>query len=554
MKRVAIFGDEGRNKILAGVNTLADAVKVTLGPKGRNVLIQQLVGAAAITKDGVTVARHVDLYDDLENMGAQIVLQAASRTAKNAGDGTTTSTVLAQSMVQRGLKYTTTGHNPIDLKRGIDKAVKEVVKFIEESSIPCKDDKSIREVASVSGNNDKHIGDLVADAMKEVGDDGVINVELSSGFEDELEIVKGMQFDSGYVSPNFANHSDKPDLAQLEKACIYITDKTISNAQQIVPVMDLAVQNNRSLVIICGKIEGEALATLLVNNAKGLIHACAIQAPGRGDKRLEFLKDIAIVTNGTVHTDSMGLLTNELGFEHLGKASTVEVFKDSTTIIGGSGTEQMIQKRANQINTQMESTTNVDEIAWHKKRLAKLTSGVCLIKVGAATDIETNEKMDRIDDALYATIAAVDEGIVAGGGVTLLRAQKHLENIDTENDDQRMGVRIVQESLSEPLKQILYNAGLSSDVVINKILSDENNNYGYNVSTETYGDMIEMGIIDPAKVTKNAIVNAASCAGTLITSECSLIYHPKSVEEARINREIFNKANFETGIVKQYGR
>ena len=519
------FGAEGRAKLVAGVNTLANAVRVTLGPKGRNVVIQKSYGGPAITKDGVSVAKEIELEDALENMGAQMVKEVASRTADNAGDGTTTATVLAQGIVAEGMKYVTAGMNPMDLKRGIDKATNAIVAELDKLSRPCSTQNEIAQVGSISANSDTVIGDIIANAMERVGKNGVITVESGKGLEDELEVVEGMQFDRGYLSPYFITNADR-QVAELEDAFVLIVEKKVTNIRDLVPVLEAVAQAGKPILIIAEDIEGEALATLVVNSARGVVKACAVKAPGFGDRRKEQLQDIAVLTGATVISEDLGLTLEKVTAEHLGSAARVEVSKDNTIVVDGAGTKDAIADRISVINTQIEATESDYDREKLQERLAKLDGGVAVIKVGAATEVEMKEKKDRIDDALHATRAAVEDGIVAGGGVALLRAKQNVGIIEGANTDQDAGIQIVLRAIETPLRQITTNAGDSADVVVANILAGTGN-YGYNAANGVYGDMIELGIIDPTKVTKTALVNAASVAILLLTSECAITDIPK---------------------------
>jgi len=523
------FGAEGRAKLVTGVNTLANAVRVTLGPKGRNVVIQKPYGSPTITKDGVSVAKEIELEDVLENMGAQMVKEVASRTADDAGDGTTTATVLAQGIVAEGMKFVTAGMNPMDLKRGIDKTVSALVAELDNLSSPCTTQKDIAQVGSISANGDTTIGGIIAEAMERVGNNGVITVESGKGLEDELEVVEGMQFDRGYLSPYFINNADR-QVVELEDPYILIVDKKIANIRDLVPVLEAVSGAGKSILLIAEDIEGEALATLVVNNARGTIKACAVKAPGFGDRRKAMLNDIAILTGATVISDDVGLTLEKVTAEHLGSAARIEVSKDNTIIVDGAGEKDAIAERISVINTQIETTDSDYDREKLQERLAKLDGGVAVIKVGAATEVEMKEKKDRVDDALHATRAAVEDGIVAGGGVALIRAKQAIVagDIDTINSDQVAGMQIVLNAIETPLRQIVSNAGDSADVVVSNIISKmEGINYGYNAANGEYGDMIELGIIDPTKVTKTALVNAASVAGLLLTSECAITDIPQ---------------------------
>jgi chaperonin GroEL len=519
------FGAESRAKLVAGVNTLANAVRVTLGPKGRNVVIQKPFGGPAITKDGVSVAKEIELEDALENMGAQMVKEVASRTADDAGDGTTTATVLAQGIVTEGMKYVTAGMNPMDLKRGIDKATTALVTELDALSKPCSTQNEIAQVGSISANSDTTIGDIIAEAMDRVGKNGVITVESGKGLEDELDVVEGMQFDRGYLSPYFINNQER-QVVELEDAYVLIVEKKVTNIRDLVPVLEAVAQASKPILIIAEDIEGEALATLVVNSARGVVKACAVKAPGFGDRRKEMLQDIAVLTGATVISEDLGLTLEKVTAEHLGSAARVEVSKDNTIVVDGAGTKDAIADRIATINTQLETTESDYDKEKLQERLAKLDGGVAVIKVGAATEVEMKEKKDRIDDALHATRAAVEDGIVAGGGVALLRAKQSVGTIEGANADQDAGIDIVLRAVESPLRQITANAGDSADVVVANILAGTGN-YGYNAANGVYGDMIELGIIDPTKVTKTALVNAASVASLLLTSECAITDIPQ---------------------------
>tara|TARA_R110000868_G_scaffold6024_1_gene34985 strand:+ start:3755 stop:5380 length:1626 start_codon:yes stop_codon:yes gene_type:complete len=522
--KTVIFGIEGRTKLVEGVNTLANAVKVTLGPKGRNVVIERTYGSPHITKDGVTVAREIELEDRMANMGAQMLKEVASRTADKAGDGTTTATVLAQSIVLEGMKYVAAGMNPMDLKRGIDLAVIAAVDELTRISKPCSTTKEIAQVGSISANSDQSIGDLIAEAMGKVGNEGVITVEDGKGLQNELAVVEGMQFDRGYLSPYFITNQEK-QISELENPFILLVDKKIGNIRDLLPVLEGVAKAGKPLLIISEDVEGEALATLVVNTMRGILKACAVKAPGFGDRRKEMLSDIAVLTGGTVVAEELGLSLEKTTIEHLGMAGRVEVSKENTIIIDGAGQQEAIANRVAQIRVQIEEATSEYDRVKMQERLAKLTGGVAVIRVGAATEVEMKEKKDRIDDALHATRAAVQEGIVAGGGVALIRAGEAIANIQGTNSDQNAGISIVLRALEEPARCIINNAGDSADVVINQILSNSGN-YGYNAATSTYGDMVEQGVIDPTKVTKTALVNAASIAGLILTTDCSIAQIP----------------------------
>ena len=519
-----VFGDAGRNKLVEGVNVLADAVKVTLGPKGRNVVIEKSFGSPHITKDGVTVAREIELEDRLANMGAQMLKEVASKTADNAGDGTTTATVLAQSIVKEGMKYVVSGHNPMDLKRGIDQAVTAAVAELTRISKPCTTTKEIAQVGSISANSDADIGNIIAEAMEKVGKEGVITVEDGKGLQNELDVVEGMQFDRGYLSPYFINTPDK-QVSILDNPFILLVDKKISNIRDLIPVLEQVAKASKPLLIISEDVEGEALATLVVNTMRGIIKACAVKAPGFGDRRKAMLEDIAILTGGTVIAEEIGLTLEKATIDHLGMAARVEVGKENTIIIDGAGNKEAIEARVKTIRIQISEATSDYDKEKLQERLAKLAGGVAVIRVGAATETEMKEKKDRIDDALHATRAAVEDGIVAGGGVALIRAKQAITNLKGLNADQQAGISIVLRALEEPARCIAYNAGDSADVVVDGIKARQGNN-GYNAATGEYGDMVEQGVIDPTKVTKTALVNAASIAGLILTTDCSIAQIP----------------------------
>ena len=517
MSKEVKFGNDARVLMAEGVNILANAVSVTLGPKGRNVIIEKGFGAPTITKDGVSVAKEIELEDKFQNMGAKIVQEVASKTADVAGDGTTTATVLAQAIVNEGLKSVTAGFNPMDIKRGIDLAVATVIDAIQESAIPCSDTHSIAQVGTISANSDESIGDIIAEAMEKVGQEGVITVEDGTGFHNELDVVEGMQFDRGYLSPYFSNKQDTM-TAELDDPYILLTDKKISNIREMLPILENVAKQGRSLVIIAEDIEGEALGTLVVNNMRGVVKVAAVKAPGFGDRRKAILEDIAILTGSTVISDEVDLGFDKATIEHLGTAKRVNITKDTTTIIDGSGDEDKIATRVALLRTQVEDSTSDFDREKLKERLAKIAGGVAVIRVGAATELELKEKKDRVEDALYATRAAVQDGIVVGGGTALIRAITSLDSIQGANQDQDVGIAIIRRAIEAPLRTIVSNAGEEPSVVINKVKS-ESGNYGYNAATGEYGDMFEFGIIDPAKVTKTALLNAASIAGLLLTTE-----------------------------------
>jgi len=518
------FGDDARAKMLHGVNILANAVKVTLGPKGRNVVLEKSFGAPTITKDGVSVAKEIELSDKFENMGAQMVKEVSSQTSDVAGDGTTTATVLAQAMVREGLKAVAAGMNPMDLKRGMDKAVAAVVENLKAMSKPCADDKEIAQVGSISANSDTSIGDIIAGAMEKVGKEGVITVEDGSALDNELDVVEGMQFDRGYLSPYFINNQQNQTV-DLEDPFILLHDKKISNIRDLLPVLEAVAKAGRPLLIIAEDVEGEALATLVVNNMRGIVKVAAVKAPGFGDRRKAMLQDLAILSGATVISEEVGLSLDKAGLDELGTAKKVQITKEETIVIDGAGTEEDIQGRVAQIRAQMEEATSDYDKEKLQERLAKLAGGVAVIKVGAATEVEMKEKKARVEDALHATRAAVEEGIVAGGGVALVRALQGVKDIKGDNHDQDIGIKIAFRSMEEPLRQIVTNAGDEASVVLNKV-SEGKGNFGYNASNGEYGDMVEMGILDPTKVTRSALQNAASVAGLMITTECMVADEP----------------------------
>jgi chaperonin GroEL len=525
------FGSKSREKLVAGVNILADAVKVTLGPKGRNVVIQKSYGGPAITKDGVSVAREIELTDPIENMGAQMVKEVASRTADKAGDGTTTATVLAQSIVREGVKYVSAGMNPMDLKRGIDQAVTAIVAELGSISKPCTTNREIAQVAALSANSDHSIGDIIAEAMSRVGSKGVITVEDGKSLDNELEIVEGMQFDRGYLSPYFITNAEK-QRSVLDNPYILMHDKKISSIQELLPVLEQVAKSGRSLLIIAEDVESEALATLVVNNMRGIIKTCAVKAPGFGDRRKAMLEDIAALTGGEVIAEELGITLKTTTLEMLGQAGLVEIGKDDTIIIDGVGQREKIDARVAAIQAQIDSATSDYDREKLAERMAKLSGGVAVIRAGAATEVEMKEKKDRIDDALHATRAAVEEGVVAGGGVALIRARGRIQNLKGTNADQDAGIQIVLRACEEPLRAIAYNAGAEPSVVINAVAAGEGN-YGYNAANDTYGDLVEQGVIDPAKVTRTALVNAASVASLLLTTECSINEIPQDKPAAQ---------------------
>ena len=519
------FGDDARQRILKGVNILSNAVRITLGPKGRNVVLDKSFGAPTVTKDGVSVAKEVEVKDKFENMGVQMLKEVASKTSDIAGDGTTTATVLAQSIVTEGLKSVAAGMNPMDLKRGIDKAVIAVVEELEKSSKPCDDQKSIAQVGTISANDDSAIGDIIAEAMSKVGKEGVITVEEGSGLENELEVVEGMQFDRGYLSPYFINNQQSMSV-ELEEPYIMLHDKKISNIRDLLPLLEAVAKSSRPLLIVSEDVEGEALATLVVNTIRGIVKVAAVKAPGFGDRRKAMLEDLATLTGGTVISEEVGLTLEKVGLDDLGSAKRVVITKDDTTVIDGAGKKSDIESRINQVRKQIEDSTSDYDSEKLQERVAKLAGGVAVIKVGAATEIEMKEKKARVEDALHSTRAAVEEGVVPGGGVALLRALKALDGMKGDNEDQNIGINIIRRSMQEPLRQIVMNAGGEPSVVVNEVLKRKDNE-GYNAATDEYGDMIKMGILDPTKVTRSALQNAASIAGLMITTEAMVAEAPK---------------------------
>lgn len=530
--KMVTFSDAARERMLKGVNTLADSVKVTLGPKGRNVVLEKSFGAPHVTKDGVSVAKSIELKDKFENMGAQMVKEVASKTADIAGDGTTTATVLAQAMIREGHKSIAAGMNPMDLKRGIDAAVKAAVAELRSLSKPCADSNAIRQVATVSANWNEDVGQILADAMDKVGRDGVITVEEGKSLENELDVVEGMQFDRGYLSPYFVNNQEKMQV-DLEDPYILLHDKKISNIRDILPLLEAAAKSGKPMLIIAEDVEGEALATLVVNNLRGILKVAAVKAPGFGDRRKAMLEDIATLTGATVISEEVGLSLEKASLDDLGQAKRVVIGKETTTIVDGAGSKDGIDARVSQIRAQMKETTSDYDREKLQERVAKLAGGVAVIKIGAATEVEMKEKKDLVDDALHATRAAVDEGIVPGGGVTLVRVASTLadKGVDTANSDQAAGVRIALRAMEEPLRQIVANAGGEPSVVVQKI-RDGKDAFGYNAQTEEYGDMLEMGIIDPAKVTRSAMQNAGSIAGLMLTTEAMVAEEPKDESPA----------------------
>ena len=519
------FGDDVRQKMVAGVNVLANAVKVTLGPKGRNVVLERSFGAPTITKDGVSVAKEIELKDKFENMGAQMVKEVASKTSDIAGDGTTTATVLAQAIIREGMKSVAAGMNPMDLKRGIDKAVEAAIANLKEQSKPCTTSKEIAQVGSISANSDSSIGQIIADAMDKVGKEGVITVEDGSGLSNELDVVEGMQFDRGYLSPYFINNQER-QIALMDNPFVLLHDKKISNIRDLLPALEQVAKAGRPLLIIAEDVDGEALATLVVNNIRGILKTVAVKAPGFGDRRKAMLEDIAILTGGTVIAEEVGLKLENVKLEDLGSAKRIEVGKENTIIIDGAGHEGNIKSRITQIKTQIEEATSDYDREKLQERVAKLAGGVAVIKVGATTEIEMKEKKARVEDALHATRAAVEEGIVAGGGVALIRARDAIAKVKGDNLDQEAGIKIVLRAVEEPLRQITANAGVEPSVVVNNVAAGKGN-YGYNAANETYGDMVEMGVLDPTKVTRSALQNAASVAGLMLTTDCMVAELPK---------------------------
>ena len=519
------FHDSARSRMVVGVNILADAVKVTLGPKGRNVVLERSFGAPTITKDGVSVAKEIELKDKFENMGAQMVKEVASKTSDIAGDGTTTATVLAQAIVQEGMKFVAAGMNPMDLKRGIDKAVLAITEELKTISKPCTTNLEIAQVGSISANSDQSIGDIIAEAMDKVGKEGVITVEDGSGLQNELEVVEGMQFDRGYLSPYFVNNQDR-QIALLEDPFVLLHDKKISNIRDLLPVLEQVAKAGRPLLIIAEDVDGEALATLVVNNIRGILKTTAVKAPGFGDRRKAMLEDIAILTGGTVIAEEVGLSLEKCTLAELGRAKRIEVAKEDTTIIDGYGVEEAIKGRVTQIRKQIEEASSDYDREKLQERVAKLAGGVAVIKVGAATEVEMKEKKARVEDALHATRAAVEEGIVPGGGVALLRARGVLKNLKGINPDQDAGIKIVSRAIEEPLRQIVANCGDEPSVVVNKVL-EGTGNYGYNASTGEYGDLVAIGVVDPTKVTRSALQNAASIAGLMLTTDAMVAELPK---------------------------
>jgi chaperonin GroEL len=525
MAKEVKFGDSARHKLLSGVNVLADAVKVTLGPKGRNVVLDKSFGAPTVTKDGVSVAKEIELEDKFENMGAQMVKEVASQTSDVAGDGTTTATVLAQSILNEGLKSVAAGMNPMDLKRGIDKAVAALVEEVKALATPCKDSKSIAQVGTISANSDSEVGQIIADAMDKVGKEGVITVEDGSGLENELDVVEGMQFDRGYLSAYFINNQDNM-MADLENPLVLLYDKKVSNIRDLLPLLENVAKSGRPLLVIAEDVEGEALATLVVNNMRGIVKVAAVKAPGFGDRRKAMLEDIAVLTGGTVISEEVGLSLEGATIEDLGSAKRVQVSKENTTIIDGAGDAKKIEARVNQIRAQIEETSSDYDREKLQERVAKLAGGVAVIKVGAGTEIEMKEKKARVEDALHSTRAANEEGVVPGGGVALVRALQKVEGLKGDNEDQNVGIGLLLKAVTAPLRQIVENAGEEGSVVLDKVKAGKGN-YGFNAATGEYGDMLEMGIIDPAKVTRTALQAAGSVAGLMITTEAMVSELPE---------------------------
>lgn len=522
-----LFGDDARSKMVRGINVLADAVKVTLGPKGRNVVLERAFGGPTVTKDGVSVAKEIELKDKFENMGAAMVREVASKTSDNAGDGTTTATVLAQAIVDEGMKFVAAGMNPMDLKRGIDKAVAAAIEELKLLSKPTTTNKEIAQVGAISANSDHEIGEIISEAMDKVGKEGVITVEDGKSLKNELEVVEGMQFDRGYLSPYFINQPEK-QVAVLENPFVLLHDKKISNIRELLPILEQVAKAARPLLIIAEDIDGEALATLVVNSIRGILKVCAVKAPGFGDRRTAMLEDIAILTGGTVITSTVGLSLEKATLAELGSAKKIEVSKENTTIIDGAGSAEAIENRVKNIRTQIEAATSDYDREKLQERVAKLAGGVALIKVGAATEVEMKEKKARVEDALHATRAAVEEGIVPGGGVALIRAKLAIKDLKGANDEQNAGIKIVLRAMEEPLRQIVANAGDEPSVVVNNVANGEGN-YGYNAQTGEYGDLVEMGVLDPTKVTRTALQNAASVASLILTTDCMVADFP--VEE-----------------------
>jgi chaperonin GroEL len=522
------FSDDARQRMVVGVNTLANAVKATLGPKGRNVVLDKAFGAPTVTKDGVSVAKEIELSDKYENMGAQMLKEVASKTSDVAGDGTTTATVLAQAIVREGMKAVAAGMNPMDLKRGLDKAVLACVDALQKLSKPCSDNKEIAQVGSISANSDTVVGEIIAEAMDKVGKEGVITVEEGQSLENELEVVEGMQFDRGYLSPYFINNQDSMSV-ELDDPYILLHDKKVSNIRDMLPLLEAVAKASRSLLIVAEDVEGEALATLVVNTIRGIVKVAAVKAPGFGDRRKAMLEDIAILTGGTVISEEVGLSLEKTSLDDLGSAKKVSITKEDTTIINGAGAADNIKGRVEQIRVQIEDATSDYDKEKLQERMAKLAGGVAVIKVGAATEVEMKEKKARVEDALHATRAAVEEGVVPGGGVALIRALTSVETVSGDNPDQEVGINIAKRALEEPLRQIVGNAGEEASVILSKV-AENKGNFGYNAATGEYGDMVEMGILDPTKVTRSALQNAVSIAGLMITTEAMVAEVPKDEE------------------------
>ena len=525
MAKEVRFADEARQRMLKGVNVLANAVRVTLGPKGRNVVVEKSFGAPTVTKDGVSVAKEIELEERFENMGVQMVKEVASQTSDAAGDGTTTATVLAQAILREGLKAVAAGFDPMDLKRGVDKASVALVGQLRELSQPCEDDRSIAQVGTISANADQEIGNNIAEAMDKVGKEGVITVEEGSALENDLDVVEGMQFDRGYLSPYFIN-DQQTQGAELENPFVLIHDKKVSNIRDLLPLLESVAKSSRPLLIIAEDVEGEALATLVVNNIRGIVKVAAVKAPGFGDRRKAMLQDIAVLTGGQVISEEVGLSLEKANLSDLGEAKKIQVSKENTTIIDGAGGTEEIKGRVEQIGKEIEESTSDYDREKLQERVAKLAGGVAVIKVGAATEIEMKEKKARVEDALHATRAAVEEGVVPGGGVALIRALSAFDDLEGDNDDQKVGINILRRAVEEPLRQIVANAGQDASVVLNQVAAHEGN-YGFNAATGEYGDMVEMGIIDPTKVTRLALQNASSVAGLLLTTEAMVAEVPK---------------------------
>lgn len=525
MKQV-VFGEAGRNRLVEGVNVLANAVKVTLGPKGRNVVIDQSYGTPTITKDGVTVAKAVEVEDSVANQGAQMVREVASKTNDVAGDGTTTATVLAQSIVNEGLKYVAAGMNPIGIKRGIDKAIEAAVAEIQKISKPIETNEEVAQVGTISANNDKQIGKIIAEAMEKVGKEGVITIEDGSGLTDELDVVEGMQFDRGFLSPYFVTDPDK-QMAVLENPLILITDSKISTIRDMIPVLEGTAKAGRPLMIIADDVDGEALATLVVNKMRGVLNVCAVKAPAFGDRKAAMLQDIAVLTGGEMITSSLGMKLEDVKIEQLGSAGKVEITKDKTTIINGKGDRKDIDERVEGLQAVLKETTSDYDREKLQERIARLAAGVGVIKVGAATEVEMKERKDRVDDALHATRAAVEEGIVPGGGVALIRARKAIEAMKGEDDEQDAGIKIVLRAMEEPLRQIVKNAGYEPSVIVTKVVESEQEKFGFNAQTGEFGDMIMMGVLDPTKVARCALQNAGSVASLILTTDCVIAEKPE---------------------------